>query len=209
MKSELIFVRHGETESNSRGLLHGRTDIPLAPSGRHQATMVARRIAEIGNIDSIISSPLERARSTAAEIGRTTGIAPAIEPKLTEFDFGDLEGLTFDDLQVNHPELYLSMIDPDGFDHRFPNGESRSALHERVVAALHRIKLNETGGPVVVVAHLIVIATAVAHLTSGDPHDVIRYLVRNCSVTHLEIDGKAGASIRCLDDVSHLGPSEK
>lgn len=209
MNTELIFVRHGETESNSRGLLHGRTDIPLAPSGRHQATMVARRIAEIGNINSIISSPLERALSTATEIGRSTGVDPIVEPRLTEFDFGDLEGLTFDDLQTKHPELYLSMIDPHGFDRRFPNGESRSALHDRVVAALQRIDVAEANGPVVVVAHLVVIATAVAHLTSGDPHDVIRYLVRNCSVTHLDLNGDTGASIRCLDDVSHLDQDEK
>jgi broad specificity phosphatase PhoE len=204
VKTELIFVRHGETESNSRGLLHGRTDIPLAPAGRQQAGMVARRIAAYGHVRSIFTSPLDRARSTADEIGRATGVEPVIEPNLTEFDFGDLEGLTFDDLQIKHPELYLSMIDPDGFNHRFPNGESRSELRDRVVSALEHIRPNGDYGPVVVVAHLVVIATAVAHLTTGDPHDVIRYLVRNCSVTHLELNGNSGADIRHLDDVSHL-----
>jgi broad specificity phosphatase PhoE len=204
VKTELIFVRHGETDSNSQGLLHGRTDIPLAVSGMRQASLVAQRLAKIGGIDSIYTSPLQRAFATAREIGRITGVEPVIEPRLREFDFGDLEGFTFEDLQSRHPELYLSMIEPDGFDHSFPNGESRSQLHDRVVAAIDRISSRDHNGRVVIVAHLVVIGTAVAYLTSGDPQDVVRYLVRNCSITHLEMNGAPPADIRALDDISHL-----
>lgn len=204
VRTELILVRHGTTESNDNGLLHGRTDVPLAPAGISQARLAARRIAGMGGIDSIYSSPLKRALATAREIGQTTGIDPVIEPGLSEFDFGDLEGLTFDDFQVMHPELYLSMIDPNGFDQSFPNGESRSLLHDRVVQSLNQITSRNGDSRVVVVAHLVVIATALAHLTSGDPHDVVKYLVRNCSITHLELNGRTMASIHSLDDTSHL-----
>jgi broad specificity phosphatase PhoE len=204
VKTELIFVRHGRTESNERGLLHGRTDIPLATVGVQQAQRVAERLARLGRIDSIYSSPLERAYKTAREIGARTGLDPVILPELSEFDFGDLEGLSFEELQVRHPELYLSMLDPNGFDRPFPNGESRSELHQRVIASLNQITSHNGDGRVVVVAHLVVIAAAVAHLTTGDPHDVIRFLVRNCSVTHLEFSGRPPANVRILDDVSHL-----
>jgi alpha-ribazole phosphatase len=201
---ELIFVRHGRTESNDRGLLHGRTDIPLAPFGEEQAARVAQRLARFEQINLLYSSPLRRAFETAREIGELTGIPPIVDPRLSEFDFGDLEGLTFDELQRSHPALYLSMIDPSGFDQRFPNGESRRHLHERVVDVVEHITTQNGEGRVVVVAHLVVIATAVAHLTTGDPHDIIRYLVRNCSITHLEINGSQPANVHLLDDVSHL-----
>jgi broad specificity phosphatase PhoE len=204
VKTELIFVRHGSTESNERGLLHGRTDIPLAGTGIQQAKRVAERLAKLGRIDSIYSSPLERAYATAREIGVRTGLNPVIMPELSEFDFGDLEGLSFEELQIRHPELYLSMMDPNEFDRPFPNGESRSELHQRVVASLDQITRHNGDGRVVVVAHLVVIATAVAHLTTGDQHDIIRFLVRNCSVTHLEFSGRPPANVQVLDDVSHL-----
>ena len=202
--SELIFVRHGETESNSNGLLHGRTDIPLAPSGIQQAARVAGRISSLGQVKLIYSSPLKRAYQTAREIGRLTGLEPIVDDRLSEFDFGDLEGLTFDDLQSQHPDLYLSMIDPNGFDRSFPNGESRSHLHDRVVEAIDQICSRDLQGRTVIVAHLVVIATAVAHLTTGDPHDVIRYLVRNCSITQLQLNGQGPADVRLLDDIAHL-----
>jgi broad specificity phosphatase PhoE len=204
VKTQIYFVRHGETESNNRGLLHGRTDIPLTRSGEEQANRVAARFATLSDISSIYTSPLKRATTTAEYIARTVGVPPKVDHRLTEFDFGDLEGLTFEDLQVSYPELYLSIIDPNGFDRAFPNGESRSQLHERVVEALGHVTRNHAGEQVVVVAHLVVIGSAVAHLTSGDPHDIIQYLVRNCSVTHLEVNNTGTAQIQCLDDVAHL-----
>jgi broad specificity phosphatase PhoE len=166
------------------------------------------RLARMGEIHAIYSSPLRRALATAREISRFVGTDPIADPRLSEFDFGDLEGVTFHDLQDTHPEHYLSMIDPNGFELPFPNGESRRLLHDRVVSAIEGISGNGDQRTVVV-AHLVVIATAVAHLTTGDPNDVVRYLVRNCSITHLELNSKDDATVRCLDDVSHLGDDEK
>ena len=205
VKSELIFVRHGTTNSNQNGLLHGRTDIPLDPSGIREAQLAARRILELGGVEQVVTSPLQRAMVTAHEIGAMLGIDPITDPRLIEFDFGDLEGVSFDDLQDKHTALYLSMIDPDGFELPFPNGESRSALHSRVVETLERIP-DETpdGGRTVIVAHLIVIATAIAHLTSGDPNDAIRYLVGNASISRLVLDGNGSAELIELNDTTHL-----
>ncbi|MFW6075442.1 MAG: histidine phosphatase family protein, partial [Chloroflexota bacterium] len=152
----------------------------------------------------VYSSPLTRAYRTASSIGHRLGVDPIVDERLAEFDFGDLEGLTFENLQSDYPELYLSIIDPNGFDRAFPNGESRSQLHDRVVSALGNILEANAGSAVVVVAHLVVIGSAIAHLTTGDPHDIIRYLVRNCSVTHLELHATHRAEIHTLDDIRHL-----
>jgi broad specificity phosphatase PhoE len=204
VNTELIFIRHGTTEGNQNGQLHGRTDVPLGPSGLIEARRAAQRVLQMGNIDLVVSSPLKRAMVTAQKIAALAGVNPIVEPNLREFDFGDLEGLTFDDLQVKHTELYLSLIDPDGFDQSFPNGESRRELHTRVVTALDGIVRQTDTGRAVIVAHLIVIATAIAHLTSGDPNDAVKYLVRNGSITHLSLNRSSTAELITLNDVSHL-----
>jgi alpha-ribazole phosphatase len=201
---ELIFVRHGKTFGNDHGKLHGRTDTLLAPDGHQQARQVAQRLATLGDINSIYTSPLKRALSTANEIGNVVGIEPVIDPRLVEFDFGDFEGYSFEELQVAHPDYYLKMIEPTDTNDAFPNGESLGQLHNRVAEALEEITEQGTGSRIVVVAHLIVIATGMAHLTTGDPRDAIRFLVRNCSITQLEYDGRIPANVRLLDDVSHL-----
>lgn len=205
VKTELVFVRHGTTNSNQNGLLHGRTDIPLDGVGVREAQLAARRIMELGSIEQVVTSPLQRAMVTAQEIGTVLGIDPVADPRLIEFDFGDLEGVSFDDLQDKHTDLYLSMIDPDGFELPFPNGESRSALHSRVVQTLDQIPGEASGGGrTVIVAHLIVIATAIAHLTSGDPNDAVRYLVGNASISRLVLDGNGSAELIALNDTTHL-----
>lgn len=204
MNTQLIFIRHGVTHSNHDGVLHGKTDIPLSADGERQAVQVGDRLAQLTDIASVYTSPLARAYNTATRIGKRLRIEPTVDPRLAEFDFGDLEGLTFEDLQTDYPELYLSIIDPNGFDRAFPNGESRSQLHERVVGALDNILELHSGSAVVVVAHLVVIGSALAHLTTGDPHDIIRYLVRNCSITHLELNASHKAEIHILDDIRHL-----
>jgi broad specificity phosphatase PhoE len=63
---------------------------------------------------------------------------------------------------------------------------------------------SHSGERLVVVAHLIVIGSLLAHLTTGDPDEIVRYLVRNGSLTHLMIDQSGSVDVVSLDDVSHL-----
>jgi ribonuclease H / adenosylcobalamin/alpha-ribazole phosphatase len=155
-------------------------------------------------VDGIVSSPLQRAKTTADHIAHEIQQQVSTDNRLAEFDFGDLEGLSFVDLQTHYPDLYLSLIDQGGFARRFPNGESRQCLHERVSASLDDLLTEARDGRIVVVAHLMVIAAGIVQLTSGDPDDLIRYLVHNCSVSTVEIDQRGNASIALLNDVSHL-----
>jgi broad specificity phosphatase PhoE len=202
--TELVLVRHGETRSNLEFLLHGRTDVPLTPLGEWQAHRVAQRLVTIGTIDAIYSSPLLRARSTAQIISDELGIGVEFMEDLTEFHFGDFEGYTLTRIQESHPEIFLQVLDTSDFDFRFPNGESRREFHTRIQTALQSVIDAHAGKRIVVVAHGGVIASIVTQFTGGNPNDWANFLVHNCSITRLEIDGQPPARLVCWDETTHL-----
>ena len=88
----LIYVaRHGETAWNVENRICGRTDLPLTERGRRQAEELARSLAGLG-IGLILTSPLVRARETAAAAAAVTGAPVRTEPRLVEQHFGSFEG---------------------------------------------------------------------------------------------------------------------
>lgn len=201
--TEIIFVRHGETESNALGLLHGRTDTPLSEVGRRQAARVAARLAGETRVRAVYSSPLARALLTAEAIGRRLSIIPTVRSDLAELDFGDVEGYTLARLADEHPELFARFQDWSDVEAAFPNGESRAQFHRRVHDAVDDLTERHCGQRFIVVAHGGVIASAVAQLSGGNPNDYQRYMVRNCSVTQVDLTAD-GIAVSCWDDVSHL-----
>jgi len=85
------FLRHGETESNARQLVAGSLDTELTPLGRQQALDAAQALAG-EPITAVYSSPLKRARDTAAPIAERLGLPVVIVPELAERAWGVLEG---------------------------------------------------------------------------------------------------------------------
>lgn len=85
-------VRHGETELSAQRAYSGRRDVSLTGTGREQARQVAERLRGVG-VDAVYSSPLGRAADTARAIAEVTGAPLRIDQRLTEVDFGPLEGL--------------------------------------------------------------------------------------------------------------------
>ena len=202
--TELVLVRHGETRSNLEFLLHGRTDVPLTSLGAWQAHRVAERLLTIGTIDVLYSSPLLRARATAEIISAELGVTVEFIDDLTEFHFGDFEGYTLTSIQESHPEIFLQVLDTSDFEFRFPNGESRREFHTRIQTALQSVIDAHTGKRIVVVAHGGVIASIFTQFTGGNPNDWANYLVHNCSITRLEVDGQPPARLVCWDETAHL-----
>jgi broad specificity phosphatase PhoE len=202
--TEIVLVRHGETQSNLEQLLHGRTDVPLTPLGEWQAARVAQRVQEIGGASALYSSPLIRAHSTALRISQTIGLETILLADLMEYHFGDFEGFSLAEIQQAYPELFLRALDTSDTEFRFPNGESKHEFNVRVKSAFNQLVEEHSGERIVVVAHGGVIGSAVAQFTGGNPNDWAKYLVRNCSVTHLELNGDPVARLICWNDALHL-----
>ncbi|MDI3339751.1 MAG: histidine phosphatase family protein [Sphaerobacter sp.] len=205
MQTEIILVRHGETEANNHGVLHGRTDLPLTERGRLQAALVAERLASVPGVSALLTSPLQRALATAETIGRRLGLRPTVDHELRELDFGDFEGWTFQDIRERHPELFARLVDVHDLDAGFPNGETRRQFHSRVRRAFETLRQRYAASRVIVVAHNGVIASGLAQLLSGDPNKWDQFMVANCSITHLVFDDSGAVTLRCWNDVAHLG----
>jgi probable phosphoglycerate mutase len=94
----IAFVRHGETPPNRAGLLIGRSDAALTPHGRGQAERLAKHLAGLG-VEHVLTSPLRRARDTAAPIAVACDRPVDVDERLIEIDYGEWEGAAFGDLE--------------------------------------------------------------------------------------------------------------
>jgi 2,3-bisphosphoglycerate-dependent phosphoglycerate mutase len=198
----MYLIRHGQTEANVLHQLVGSTDVPLDPIGLVQAERVAERMAPI-SLDAILSSPLQRALTTARVIGDRVGLTPRPVDGLVELDFGQLEGRTLTHMIEQHPELAIRLANFDDLDVEWPGGETRRGFHARVSAAFLAILEEYSQHTVAVVAHGGVIGSFLAYLEGGQANDFVRYAVFNCSVTHIVVT-RDQTLVHCWNDVSHL-----
>jgi broad specificity phosphatase PhoE len=124
----IAFVRHGETPPNRAGLLLGRTDAALTDDGRAQAERLAEALAGL-EVARVITSPLRRARDTAAPIAAACGEAVEVDDRLVEIDYGEWEGRPLADLD---PEVVARWRRNSGFSP--PGGESLEVVADRVAS---------------------------------------------------------------------------
>lgn len=154
--SELIVLRHGETEWSVSGRHTGTSDIPLTERGEQQARHLLDDLGDRA-FAAVLVSPLQRAARTA----ELAGIEEyEVVPDLAEWDYGEVDGLT--------TAAYLAQRDADGrgpwnlWTDGAPGGESVSAVGARVDRVLERIRPALERGDVLVVAHSHLLRALVA-----------------------------------------------
>jgi probable phosphomutase (TIGR03848 family) len=175
-----LLVRHGLTPTTGK-ILPGRAPgLHLAEDGQKQAQAAADRITALGQVDAVYASPLERARETAAPIGKARGLKVHIDKGLLECDFGDWTGEELKKL-MKLPEWNTVQRAPSTF--RFPNGESFTEMQTRMVSALDRLRAAHQGGVVVCVSHADTIKAAVAHAMGTHIDLFQRIVISPCSIT--------------------------
>lgn len=204
----LILVRHGETESNVNQRWYGAMDAPLTARGRAQVAAVAKAMTELAQRyppDVFYVSPLPRARATAAAIASAIDMQPRVEDELREFDLGDWEGRTFQDLRENDDLWGRWAADPTFAP---PNGESPASFGRRVRGAMRDLVEKHPGQTILIVSHGAVIGNVLTHWL-GDGRDWRRWDPPNCSITVLAQNEAHGPDERAwtpllVNDVSHL-----
>ena len=101
----ILLARHGETPWNAEGRYQGQIDIPLSPTGEHQASALGKRLAHI-DMTRAVASPLSRARRTA-ELALGDARAPmlTLDADLQEIAHGEWEGLLASEINDKDPSL--------------------------------------------------------------------------------------------------------
>ena len=149
--TEIVIVRHGETESNRLGLFRGRLDVPLNETGRAQARRAAEALAA-KPISHVYSSPLSRAVETARAIGLRHGIEPIVDDAFDNIDLGAWQGREKAVVREEEPELWrLWTTDPDSL--AIPGGERLADVRARAHARTLRLAREHDGRRVAIVSH--------------------------------------------------------
>ena len=197
MIDELILVRHGETVHNVAGIVQGWNDSDLSERGQRQILQLARRVAGL-RPDTIISSPLQRALTTAQAIADQATLTVRTLEELREMRFGTWEGQFFPDVRRNESEVYQRWIaDPD---HPCPEGESFSDVRRRMETA-YRI-ISAESGRVVVVSHGIANRIAATVLLDA-PLRVSGHLVQDNASMSLFVRNGERMMLKLWNDTSH------
>jgi probable phosphoglycerate mutase len=149
--TELVVVRHGETEWNATGKQQGHLDSPLTDTGLRQAEAIADALAA-RSFDLLYSSDLGRAYHTAERIAAKTGHEIITEPRLRERHLGVFQGLTMAEVAEKLPEAYAGFTSGDPC-YVIPGGESERQRYERIVGCVDGIAARHEGRRVVIVTH--------------------------------------------------------
>jgi probable phosphoglycerate mutase len=150
----------------------------------------------------ILSSPLRRAKRTAAEVAGLTGVPLRVDEDLRETDFGAWEGLTFAEVQQGWPaELAAWLADAEVAP---PGGESFAAVGERVLAALDRLRASYAGETVLLVSHVTPIKTLLRHALLAPAAALYRMHLDVASLCEIQWFADGPAVVRSVNDTAHL-----
>jgi probable phosphoglycerate mutase len=209
--TRLVLLRHGQTELSAQRRYSGRGDPSLSDLGLRQAKAAATRLATVdsatgqlaGGAVAVVCSPLSRARQTADEVAAALGIAVLPMPGLIETDFGEWEGLTFAEAAARDPESHRRWLSDPAVP--TPGGESFDEVHRRVRAVLDRLIAEHGGSTLIVVSHVTPIKTLIRMGLDAGPSVLFRLHLDLASLSVVEFYPDGHASVRLVNDTSHLG----
>jgi probable phosphoglycerate mutase len=182
----MLWVRHGQTAPNVAGRLVGRVDPPLTETGREQVAAIVGAVASAQPV-RILTSPLARARETAAILAEGCGGVPVeVDERAVEIDYGDWDGRRLDEL----PPGEFARWQADAA-YRPPGGESLADVGRRVAD----LCVEWSAGPstdtanLVVVSHVSPIKAAVCWALDVDQSSAWRMHLALASVTRIGMRG--------------------
>ena len=194
MRKDFYFFRHGQTDLNVRGVWQGSgCDVLLNQTGVEQANELAIKVKDL-KLTNLFCSPLLRSVQTANILANKAFIySPiVIYQDLQECYFGDAEGQSFEETRAKYGDKFVDDFlfpSKDNWDSRFPNGESKHEVFDRVMKALAQIvnkSLDMRGAQnrFGIVCHAGVISALQCGLDLKDVE------FGNCSVLHLTCGGE-------------------
>ncbi|HET9730460.1 MAG TPA: histidine phosphatase family protein [Acidimicrobiia bacterium] len=160
MLPDLWLVRHGATQWSDEGRHTGTTDVPLTAEGRQRAAALQSPLTA-HHFARVLTSPLQRARETAARAGFEDAI---VDNDLREWDYGELEGLTTEEIRARGGDWQSWTI----WHGSVPGGETIEQVSARMRSVLDR--LNAIPGDVLLFGHGHSLRVLTSIALNLDPH---------------------------------------
>jgi 2,3-bisphosphoglycerate-dependent phosphoglycerate mutase len=157
---ELVLVRHAQPQRVDAGSVDGAADPGLTPLGNQQAARLAAWLAPDAPT-AVCTSPLRRARETAAPLAAALGVDAQVVPGVTEYDATSGEYIPIEDLRAAKDDRWYATIEGRWDD---AGGVDPRAFQRQVVPAVEALIDRFTGGRVVVVTHGGVLNVFLAHV---------------------------------------------
>lgn len=203
--TELILIRHGETDWNRELRFQGHIDVPLNDIGHEQARRVAARLSR-ETVHHLVSSDLTRAQQTARPVGQLNAQALPLDTvtdaALREQCFGVIDGMRVADIKVQYPAEWAQWVQFQA-DFAFSGGESTRQFHARVMASVQTLAQQHAGQTLVVVTHGgvldMIYRTALSLPLSGPRQS----LIPNAGLSRVRIQGDV-IEILSWADTQHL-----
>jgi len=189
------------TSENNSNRFWGSTDLPLSQTGIEQAGRLRERLAT-ERIDTIYSSLLSRSRTTAEIIASSHGLGIYARSELNECDFGEAEGLTFDEINARFPGLADALLGDDTAT-RFPGGESLLEVFARVGRFREELDDHGADSTICIVGHGASLQTLICHLLGVPPGHWRQFCLQRGSLSIIETY-PGGAVLAGLNDINHL-----
>ena len=200
--TEIIIIRHGETEWNKTGCFQGHSDVPLSAEGRAQAAMLGENLA-VDHVDMIYASDLTRAMETAAPLAQRFGLEVISDPQLRELNFGAWEGRNFNDVNAENPNAMKNFYtDPEQAD--IPESEPFPEFQRRIAGRVREIVAQERGKRIVIVSHGASIRILLADLLSMPIRSIWHLSQLNTAVNKIRFEDDGFAVVTLMNDTSHL-----
>jgi len=150
-RTVVYLVRHGSVIGAETRRFIGHLDVPLSPLGERQIDAVAVRLRG-ADLAAVYSSDLARARRSAEIVAAPHDLVAVPRPALREFDMGQWEGLTGQEIQALDAAGYEAWMG-DVAGYQFPGGENLEQLAARAWPAFEEIVSAHAGQTVAIVAH--------------------------------------------------------
>jgi alpha-ribazole phosphatase len=201
--TKLFLVRHGQTLWNQNARYQGHTNTPLNDTGITQARLLAMRLAT-EPLQAVYSSDLKRAVDTARIIAEPHGLVMQTMPQLREINFGEWEGLTYQETKTYFGDISDRWHASPG-SVRIPGGETFQELRERAYDAVIDLVNGQDQSSIAVVTHGATIRAIICALLSIDLNIVFRIRQDNAALNVIDYYGELGI-LSLLNDTYHLEP---
>jgi broad specificity phosphatase PhoE len=162
--TDLLLIRHGQTDWNASGRFQGQSDVPLNAHGRAQARRLGERL-QGQRLDAIYASDLARTRETGEILAAATGAPLNTDPRLREVDQGLWEGRTLEEILETERQVWIARRD-DPLHVAPPGGETVQDLRQRMVQAVESVRGRHPTGRVAIISHGLALAALRVHLLS-------------------------------------------